>query len=779
MKDDLGKRNLALNGQDIRYSHIRHHCFYFLPLFLAYAKKESVKSLGSSALSHPDHLSGLVIQHYYQVTVAFADKDIVLGEDMRSPIIGLPMFFTQELQVDGLDFFPVQFQMTVQFLNSYDLTGLEFILGQSSRGPEAWIEEIQLLDRNLLTEGRVELAISAANLCWVLVRDNFSWHCQILSGTGYKFEQRKNNILFLYLILLTSLGCILRNKTYLLSIGNTQWPVYFLSICSPYISGSYCEKIRLRIKNIFRRCGMSILDRREFLKLCLLGCSASIEPSSLLIKHWQSRQKLPNIVLILADDLGYGDIGCYNPESKIMTPHLNRLASEGIRFMDAHSPSAVCTPSRYGLLTGRMPFRNGTYGVFTGAGGPCLIDEGRVTIPRMLKKKGYSTACIGKWHLGMTFFDKNGQPINKNGLEAVQKIDYSHPISGTPINYGFDYFFGTACCPTTDWLYAYIEGNQIPVAPTRIFDRTSIPDHPYSKDLRLGMIAPDYNLEQVDLVFLEKSKTFLKNHVKTNPNKPFFLYHCTQAVHLPSLPADRFKGQTNLGPHGDFIFELDFIVGELLKTLEQLGVAENTLVMFSSDNGPETTTTYHMRRDYGHDPARPWRGMKRDQWEGGHRVPFIVRWPGHIKTGQMTNQMTSLTDVIATIAAIVEVNLPEDAGEDSYSMLPVLLGKQGEKSVRDYLIQQSFRPQCLSIRHGYWKYLNHQGSGGNSYERSEELKEYIIPDILSNAPGQLYDLSTDPGERVNLYYEKPKIVFELNRQLEKFKVVGRSTPPHR
>jgi len=524
---------------------------------------------------------------------------------------------------------------------------------------------------------------------------------------------------------------------------------------------------------------MSQHNRREFLKYCLLGSSALALPSSLFFTSCRSTQKPLNIVLIYSDDLGYGDLGCYNPESKIPTPNLDRLADDGIQFMDAHSPSTVCTPSRYGLLTGRMAFRTGTYGVFTGAGGPSLIEENRLTLPQMLRHKGFATACFGKWHLGMTFYDKEGRPIHENGLEAVKRIDYSHPISGSPIHKGFDQFYGTACCPTTDWLYAYIDGDKIPVPPTEILDRGPLPDHPYSKDNRPGMIAPNYDLEEVDLVFLEKSRSFIEDHVRNNPNQPFFLYHSTQAVHLPSFPADQFKGQTDSGPHGDFIFELDFIVGELLKTLDELGIAENTLVMFSSDNGPETTTTYHMRKDYGHDPARPWRGMKRDQWEGGHRVPFIVRWPGHIKPSRKTEQMTSLTDVIATIGAVVKTEIPENSAEDSFNMLPVLLGEQGDETVRDYLIQQSHRKGSLSIRRGPWKYLNHQGSGGNRYQKNEKLKEYIIPDTAPEAPGQLYNLATDPGERVNLYYEKPEIVAELKRKLEEFRKSGRSAPLQR
>ena len=244
----------------------------------------------------------------------------------------------------------------------------------------------------------------------------------------------------------------------------------------------------------------------------------------------------PNIVLILADDLGYGDVGCYNSESKVPTPNLDRLASAGMRFTDAHSPSTVCTPTRYSVLTGRMAFRNGMGGVFTGAGGPCLIEAGRLTLAQMLRDQGYATACFGKWHIGMTFLDHQGRPINQNGLEAVKRIDYSRPIPDGPTARGCDQFFGTACCPTTDWLYAYIDGDRIPVPPTGIVDQGPLPKHPYSRDNRPGMIAPDFDLENVDLVFLKKSEHFLEQHVKRAPNQPFFLFHSAQAVHLPSFP---------------------------------------------------------------------------------------------------------------------------------------------------------------------------------------------------------------------------------------------------
>jgi arylsulfatase A-like enzyme len=501
------------------------------------------------------------------------------------------------------------------------------------------------------------------------------------------------------------------------------------------------------------------------LLITLLGCQASATAAD---------SQLPNILLILADDLGYGDVSCYNPRSRIPTPHIDRLARQGIRLTDAHSPSTVCTPTRYSLLTGRMAFRTGMRGVFTGAGGPCMIEQGRLTLPQMLREQGYATACIGKWHVGMTFHDKQGNPLNRNGLEAVKLIDYSRPIPDSPIHRGFDHFFGTACCPTTDWLYAFVEGDRIPVPPTGIVDRRPLPKHPYSRDNRPGMIAPGFDLEEVDLLFLEKSRTFLENHLRDHPDQPFFLFHSTQAVHLPSFPADVFKGTSAAGPHGDFILELDHIVGELTRTLKKLGVARNTLVIFTSDNGPEVTTTIQMRADHEHDGARPWRGMKRDNWEGGHRIPFIARWPGRIQAGSQSDQTACLTDVFASCAAIVGARLPNAAAEDSYDLSPVLLGSQGEEAVRQYTLHQTIS-LALAIRRGPWKYLDHKGSGGNSYA-NDRLKPFALPETAPDAPGQLYHLEQDPGETTNLYFKYPVIVQELKAQLEHYKQSGRSAP---
>jgi arylsulfatase A-like enzyme len=486
---------------------------------------------------------------------------------------------------------------------------------------------------------------------------------------------------------------------------------------------------------------------------------------------------LPNIVLILADDLGYGDVRCYNADSKVPTPNIDRLASEGMRFTDAHSPATVCTPSRYSLMTGQMAFRVPSGGtVFQGTGGPSLIAPGKLTLPGLLKKQGYATAAVGKWHIGLTFRDQAGEAIHSGERAAVQRIDYSRRIEGGPLDQGFDQFFGTACCPTTEWLYAFIDGDHIPVPPTGPIDKSKLPKHPYANDCRAGFIAPDFPMEEVDLVFLKKSREFIAKQARNTPQKPFFLYHATQAVHLPSFAAPEFQGKSKAGPHGDFIAEFDHIVGELMRKLEKHDLAGNTLVILSSDNGPEVASIVHMRADHAHDGAKPWRGIKRDAWEGGHRVPFIVRWPTKVKAGTTSDQTLCLTDIIATVAAITGAELPHNAAEDSFNMLPALEGT-ATAPVRPYLITQAFGGQrTLSIRRANWKYIAHRGSGGNNNYDKGELKPYALPETDPEAPAQLYNLETDPRETTNLFFKHPEVIAELKALLDKSITEGRSAP---
>ena len=480
----------------------------------------------------------------------------------------------------------------------------------------------------------------------------------------------------------------------------------------------------------------------------------------------------PNIVLILADDFGYGDATCYNPRGRVATPNLDRLARQGLRFTDAHSPATVCTPTRYGLLTGRMPFRiprGGT--VFTGAGGPSLITSGTPTLASLLQQHGYATWAVGKWHLGLTFRDAAGRAIHDGRPEAIQRIDFARPVEGGPLEHGFQRFFGTACCPTTDWLYAFIDGDRIPVPPTMPLDKSGLPRHPYANDCRGGYIAVDFPMQSVDQVFLERSRQLIEQHLDESPEQPFFLYHATQAVHLPSFASSRFQGQSGAGPHGDFLLELDDLVGQLSGILERRGVLDRTLFIFTSDNGPEVDAVVNMRADHGHDGAAPWRGVKRDSWEGGHRIPLLVRWPGVVAAGGVTDQLVSLTDVLATVAEIVGAQLPADVSRDSFSMLPVLRG-EAAGPVRPWLVTQAFRGrQTLAIRQGRWKYLAHAESGGNNYQQGR-LQQYALPERVPGAKEQLYDLENDPGETMNLAEERREIADELRELLKQVREGG-------
>lgn len=495
-------------------------------------------------------------------------------------------------------------------------------------------------------------------------------------------------------------------------------------------------------------------------------------------------QDLPNIVIIYADDLGYGDLSCYNPDAAYQTPRLDRMAREGIRFTDAHSPSTICSPSRYGLYSGQLVCRTGRGSrAFEGPGGPSYIKPGELTVADILKSKGYRTGVFGKWHVGLTWLDKDGKQLG-GGFKNSLLIDYekSTPLIDGPNARGFDVSFVTPNCPTTDPLYVYIDNGMVPVPASQRHRRDRLPN-PGGKwrwDNDEGWMSPDYRFVDADLLFYEKTLEFITDHRETSPDEPFFVVLSTQICHAPVLPAAEFNDKTAAGPRGDFVRELDVLTGRLLDQLDRLGIDDNTLVLFNSDNGPETLHTIWMRQDHDHDAAGALRGMKRDGWEGGHRVPFIARWPSRIPSGQVSAQLTNTTDIFATLASLVGYELPDDVAVDSYDMLPVLLGVQKEEdSVRPHMMTQSFRGE-FQIRQGDWKFLNHKGSGGNNYTRGE-MKQYAGPESAPDADGQLYNLKDDPAESKNLYFAEADKRRELQNLLEKLtaKNGGRSAPQNR
>jgi arylsulfatase A-like enzyme len=493
--------------------------------------------------------------------------------------------------------------------------------------------------------------------------------------------------------------------------------------------------------------------------------------------------KLPNIIIVYADDLGYGDLSCYNSASAYQTPRLDRMAAEGIRFTDAHSPSTICSPSRYGLFSGQQIYRSTGRGggAFEGPGGPSYLKPGTLTLGDMLKEKGYRTGIFGKWHVGLTWFDGNGKQLG-GGFENSLLIDYekSTPLIDGPNKRGFDESFVTPNCPTTDPLYLYIDNGMVPVPASLRHKRDTLPN-PGGKwrwDNDEGWKAPGYQFVNADRLFFEKTKNFITGHREENPDQPFFAVLSTQICHAPVLPAPESEGKSQAGPRGDFVYELDVLVGRVLDLVAGLGIDDDTLILFNSDNGPETMHVAWMREDHGHDPSGGWRGVKRDGWEGGHRVPFLARWPGKIPAGQVSDQMTNTTDIFATLASLTGYPLPDKAARDSFDMLPAMLGIQDpEESIRPHLLTQSFRGE-FQIRQGKWKYLDHPHSGGNDYSQGI-LKPYQLADTEPDAPGQLYNLETDPGETTNLYFSEEAKREELRELLEELKSSGRSAPLNR
>jgi len=494
-------------------------------------------------------------------------------------------------------------------------------------------------------------------------------------------------------------------------------------------------------------------------------------------------QALPNVIIIYADDLGYGDLSCYNPNAAYRTPRLDQMAAEGIRFTDAHSPSTICSPSRYGLFSGQQIYRSTGRGggAFEGPGGPSYLKPETLTLPQMLKAKGYRTGVFGKWHVGLTWFDADNKRLG-GGFENSLLIDYekSTPLVDGPNARGFDESFVTPNCPNTDPLYVYIENGMVKQPANQRHKRSTLPN-PGGKwlwDNDEGWKSPGYDFVNADLLFYQKTKMFIEQHRAETPEVPFFAVLSTQIAHAPVLPAAEFNDATTAGPRGDFVWELDVIVGRVLDLVENLGIDDNTLVIFNADNGAETVHVDWMRRDHQHDASGGFRGMKRDGWEGGHRVPLIVRWPRVVPANQVSDQMTNTTDLFATLASLTGYELEEKDATDSFDLMPVLLGMHDPaQQVRPHMLTQSFRGE-FQIRQGNWKYLDHVGSGGNNYDRSP-LKQYALKEAAPDAPGQLYDLQKDPGETQNLYFDQPRKRAELQALLTRLKTSGRSAPRSR
>ncbi len=475
----------------------------------------------------------------------------------------------------------------------------------------------------------------------------------------------------------------------------------------------------------------------------------------------------PNIVYILADDQGYGDVGCYNPNCKAPTPVLDRLAEEGMQFTDSHTSSAVCTPTRYSILTGRYNWRSRLKaGVLTGESPP-LLEEDRETVASFLQNNGYYTACIGKWHLGLGWQTDDGRELSITDQDwegdVLKHIDYTQPVTDGPNDHGFDYSF---IIPSSLDIppYVYLEDGQCTGIPS---EETKIGvDTPYL--MRRGMAVPGMQAEDVLPKFKEKALTTIREQ-DSEDDQPFFLYLPLSAPHTPIVPTEEYRGSTDLGLYGDFVTQIDALVGEILDCLEEKGMADETLFVFTSDNGASPAAKIDELKESGHDPNAPWRGTKADIYEGGHRTPFIVRWPGVVDSGSVCEHTTCTTDLYATVASIVGDDLPENAAEDSYDLMPLLRGDDMEGNFREATVHHSVSGH-FAIRKGKWKLLEARGSGGWSYPEEAEAEELGLPEY------QLYDMEQDPGETTNLAEALPDKVDELRRLLDKYRDQERSAP---
>ena len=509
--------------------------------------------------------------------------------------------------------------------------------------------------------------------------------------------------------------------------------------------------------------------------------------------------RLPNVVIILADDMGFGDVGCYNPDSRIPTPHMDSLAAGGRRFTDMHSPSAVCTPSRYGLLTGRYCWRSPLKRQVLYNYEPPLIESSRSTIASYLKSLGYDTACIGKWHLGLGWAPRQGEkfdfaaalPWASGSPDPAEeaKIDLSAPISGGPNELGFDTFFGVSGCATAQPPFGFIENDHM--AEDRFMRYESgIPG------CRSGMMAAGWRHEEADIAFTEKAVDYIKSRAlsKTTPGmngfttddvsefsasgqpKPFLLYLAASAPHEPAIRdvvPEFARYMSEAGPRGDLVWLFDWIVGQVVQALEEAGQMENTLLIVTSDNGalPGHSTSIDRHApwyDFGHASCGDWRGFKSHIWEGGHREPFIAHWPGQINPATVSSTLGSFTDILPTLAAITGGILPHGAAEDGRDISPALFDcerteSQCEKDPaesdgrRTTIVHHSVYGHFSFRRDNYKLILGSTGSGGWPPPSDGP------PD--PDSPGQLYDLGADPGERNNLYFSRADLVRDLSNSL--------------
>lgn len=501
---------------------------------------------------------------------------------------------------------------------------------------------------------------------------------------------------------------------------------------------------------------MKVTDLIMLITLMFFGCNPMDNEGNI---------SQPNIVIIYADDMGYGDLNCQNPNSKIPTPNLDKLASEGMRFTDAHSSSGICSPSRFALLTGTYHWRR-QHGIVGSFGKP-FFEDSDITLPQVLQSKGYTTACIGKWHLGWDWEFKNAPSGEVMQWGKVRKyylpndIDWSKPVKGGPLDRGFDYYFGDGTINFPP--YAWVENDRFTEIPTDIMtpDEGKQKTREGSWEFRPGPKMRDWDPYQVLPTLTEKTVEYINRQKK---DQPFFLYFALPSPHAPIIPNKEFIGKSQAGGYGDFMFQTDWVVGEVLKALKKKGMEDNTIVIFSSDNGPEAYA-WERAQKYGHFSMGNFRGLKRDVWEGGHHIPFIVKWPGQIKPNSSSDEVISQIDIMATLARITGIELPENAAPDSYDLTPIIRGEKYMSPLREATVHNTF-DNIWGLRKGDWLYIN--DSTGGHRVLPEFFKEMTGYEDFSTE-GLLFYMLNDSEQRTNLYEKYPEKVREMDSLLQKYR----------
>lgn len=475
----------------------------------------------------------------------------------------------------------------------------------------------------------------------------------------------------------------------------------------------------------------------------------------------KTKRQLPNIVYILADDLGYGDIKCFNANGKIPTPNIDQMASNGVKFTDAHTSSAVCTPTRYGILTGRYNWRSTLKSSVLNGYSKSLITADRSTIASMLKKQGYTTAFIGKWHLGWDWAIQKEEELTSEKMYPTPEVDFSVPIKNGPSTHGFDYSFGF--CGSLDMApYVYVENDKATMIP----NKTTVSRH--KKEFwREGLTADDFVHATVLQDVTDKAIDYIGK--KANKKEPFFLYLPLPAPHTPILPSAAFLGKSKTNSYGDFVMQVDDVVRQIREALKRQGISENTLLVFTSDNGCSPKADFDELSKVNHDPSYTFRGAKADIYEGGHRVPFIVEYPKMGLKNATSDKIICTTDFFATCAELTGYKIKDTEAEDSFSMLPLITGKK-DTPIREYIVHHSI-DGAFAIRQENWKLDLCEGSGGWSYPSLKDIKK----DKLKLPEMQLYNLKEDIGETNNMIAKYPEKVAQLKSALKKIILDGRST----